>query len=326
MIDNLLKDLYRVKKPQVDFQNALNQFQGIKKPHRYRPPETTGQSMLKMNYSNSLCNMRTTGLNISYEEPEIDQYKSYINFLKYGGIVKANLIPDKNGNVSFAVPVGKYTNLIAIASDQENIVQVGINVRSYAKEIQKSQLTLTKPLDPKKNFNEVRKVLNFKSTEKHKIKDLTSADYTIIDTLEKVKNIQLEIAKTDHNLICPDLFFLVSWHKLSYEEKIKKYTLYVSHETHLFLYFKDKQFFDKVVKPFIINKVEKSFIDYWLLEDYAKIENYTRVEFDEMLNSVEKIIMIYTVRQYDENTSKLLLERMKMNVESIQENLEYRNM
>ena len=279
-----------------------------------------------MNQKINLTNNGIMHFNRSYDNnPEIDQYKSYINFLKYGGIMKANLMPDKNGNVSFAVPAGKYTNIIAIASDQENIVQALINVQSYSKELHKSQLALIKPLDPKKHFNEVRKVLNFKSGEKHKIKDVTSADYTIIDTLEKVKNIQLEIAKTDHHSICPDLFFLISWHKLSFDEKLKKYTLYISHETHLFLYFKDKQFFEKVVQPFIINKVEKSFIDYWLLEDYKMIENYTRVEFDEMLNSVEKVLLIYMVRQLDEDTSKLLVERMRMNVESVQENLEYRN-
>ena len=53
-------------------------------------------------------------------------------------------------------------------------MQAGINVRLSAKEIQKSRLALAKPLDPKTNFNEVGKVLNFKSTEKHKKKDATS--------------------------------------------------------------------------------------------------------------------------------------------------------
>ena len=48
--------------------------------------------------------MKATGLSISYEEPDIDQYKSYINFLKYGRIVKANLIPDKNGTFHLRYP------------------------------------------------------------------------------------------------------------------------------------------------------------------------------------------------------------------------------
>lgn len=220
--------------------------------------------------------------------PDIDQYKSYLNFLKHSGILKSNLVPDKNGNVSFTVPGGKYTNLIVIASDNENIVQTNINLPSHPAKFLKRNLNLKESLDPKKNFNEVRKVLKFSKDGKHKIKDMTSADYNIIDTLEKVKNIQLEIAKMDGCDICPDLLFLTSWHRLTFEEQIKKYTLYISHEVHLFLYFKDKPFFDKVVKPFLMNKFERSFIDYWLLEDYEEIEKYSKVEFFDMLNSVEK--------------------------------------
>lgn len=29
---------------------------------------------------------------------------------------------------------------------------------------------------------------------------------------------------------------------------------------------KDPQYFEQVVKPFLLNKMEKTFVDYWLLE------------------------------------------------------------
>jgi len=63
----------------------------------------------------------------------------------------------------------------------------------------------------------------------------------------------------------------------------------------LFLYFKDKPFFNKVVKEFIKNKHEKSLIDLWLLGEYSTIQTYNKVEFFENLNSVEKILVIYII-------------------------------
>ncbi len=51
------------------------------------------------------------------------------------------------------------------------------------------------------------------------------------------------------------------------EEKLKKYDKYASHELNLFVYFKDKEFFEGVVKVFIRNKKEKTLVDYYLLDD-----------------------------------------------------------
>ena len=135
-------------------------------------------------------------------------------------------------------------------------------------------------------------------------KNLTGVKYRVIDCWEKVKNVQLKIAKMDRWKISTDLLFLTSWNLFTFEEKVQHYNLYFSHETNLFLYFKDKQFFLKVIKPFIRNKQEKSFIDYWLLGDYGKIEQYNTVEFYENLNSVEKILLIYIIAQKDQGKLK----------------------
>lgn len=81
-----------------------------------------------------------------------------------------------------------------------------------------------------------------------------------------------------------DLLFLVTWNKCSETEKLVLYNKFFSHEVNVFLYFKDKTFFNKVIKGFLRNKHEKSLIDHWLLGDYEKIVKYNQVEYFENLN------------------------------------------
>lgn len=51
----------------------------------------------------------------------------------------------------------------------------------------------------------------------------------------------------------------------------------------LFLYFKDYDYFVSVAKPFISSKMEKTFIDYWLLGDYEAISQFqTACNFDKL--------------------------------------------
>ena len=59
--------------------------------------------------------------------------------------------------------------------------------------------------------------------------------------------------------------FLSQWNSLSADERGKLYGAYASHELDLFLYFKDRRFFDEVVAPHLKNKRFKQFMDKWLL-------------------------------------------------------------
>ena len=59
---------------------------------------------------------------------------------------------------------------------------------------------------------------------------------------------------------CLDLLewdFLTEWESISDMEKLKKYDKMCCHELNLFLYNKDKEFFNAVVKDLLSNKKEK---------------------------------------------------------------------
>lgn len=61
----------------------------------------------------------------------------------------------------------------------------------------------------------------------------------------------------------------IHWVTFGEEKKIKLYNRFLCHEFNTFLKFKDPAFFAKIVRPFILNKFKKTFIDLCLLEDLS---------------------------------------------------------
>ena len=55
------------------------------------------------------------------------------------------------------------------------------------------------------------------------------------------------------------------WHSFDLQKKNQLYTKYSCHELNFFLFRKDKEFYESVVKDFIKNKMEKTFVDWYLL-------------------------------------------------------------
>ena len=80
---------------------------------------------------------------------------------------------------------------------------------------------------------------------------------------------------------------VMKWHSYSDEEKSKQYSKNHSHEFNIFLYYKDPDFFKATVKPFLSHKMEKTFVDHYLLENYNKLTEYTKIHKLNSLNSLE---------------------------------------
>lgn len=86
---------------------------------------------------------------------------------------------------------------------------------------------------------------------------------------------------------CHDFAFLGDWAILSDAEKRELYGKRASHELDLFLYFKDRQFFDAVIAPNLKNKRVKRFTDRWLLGE--DLSEYAQVF--QSLNALEKCLL-----------------------------------
>ena len=84
--------------------------------------------------------------------------------------------------------------------------------------------------------------------------------------------------------------FILDWLELSETEKTEKYCKYACHELNFFLIHKDRLFFDSVVRPYLVCKKDKTFIDHWLLED--DLAEFEKKWAFQQLNIVEKILLL----------------------------------
>jgi hypothetical protein len=83
--------------------------------------------------------------------------------------------------------------------------------------------------------------------------------------------------------------FILDWPELEPEQKRTNYSKHACHELNFFLSRKDPQFFNVVVKPYLRQKKDKTFMDHYLLGDdlsrYVDVWNYRR------LNIVERALL-----------------------------------
>lgn len=113
-----------------------------------------------------------------------------------------------------------------------------------------------------------------------KSSDFTSTEIQLVDSIPKLFTTQKELNKilglqsdlsTNNGYDYWD--FLTKWTSYNLDEKHKKYYKNSCHELNLFIFCKDPTFFNDFVKPFIANKIEKSFIDRFLMNDTDYLDN-----------------------------------------------------
>ena len=130
-------------------------------------------------------------------------------------------------------------------------------------------MSLLRSYNPEKSFAETRRTTNCLKSDKFVVEDITSTDMQIIDSLQKVWLVQKEL-KRFSNEEQEFIDAMLKWPTQTAEQKAKAYSEYTSHEFNVFLKLKDTAFFENAVRPFITNKIEKTVVDYWLLDfDFA---------------------------------------------------------
>ena len=104
--------------------------------------------------------------------------------------------------------------------------------------------------------------------------------------------------------------FIKQWVSYDKETKDKHYSKHACHELHLFLYFKDRAFFDAVVKPTLAHKHDKTFIDQYLLEE--DLRNYVRPWAFNRLNTFEQSLLLQRLQDQSDSILRSLDERVAL--------------
>ena len=90
--------------------------------------------------------------------------------------------------------------------------------------------------------------------------------------MKSLYEIVLALIGSSHALL--EWEFIINWASLSYDEKLIKYDRYNSNEMNLFVCFKDREFFEGVAKPHLVNKGNKKLIDMFLLDDRSELKKF----------------------------------------------------
>ena len=129
----------------------------------------------------------------------------------------------------------------------------------------------------------------------HHIDDVRSSETMIVDNFQKVQEVLTQLKNdkechVDSHSHFKQFEFVQKWAQgsLSKADKDRYFSGYSCHEFHLFLRKHDPDYFKEVVQPFVATKMEKTFIDYYILEDHDWIIEQAEVgTFESALNPLE---------------------------------------
>jgi hypothetical protein len=102
---------------------------------------------------------------------------------------------------------------------------------------------------------------------------------------------------------------LVRWHQLSEEEKERFCAEHACHELHLFLWRKDRPFFDRVVRPVLAEKLEKQLVDRYLLE--LPLEKDNHLWNFSRFNALERVLLASRLPEARDGTHRWLAHRLQ---------------
>jgi hypothetical protein len=230
------------------------------------------------------------------------------SFLQDRGAVVSNASVDPDGHVT--IDMSKFSNLSVaciVIEDKNNCLCEVIPLDS--KEPIKKDLRLEQSREANKVYLHERTAHRLVMGETLNIADLNNTEMTIIDHQSGLMEI-LKLISGRRDL--DEWDFLKRWETMESDEKLKKYDKYISHELHLYTYFKDSEFFEMVVKAHIQNKNEKTFIDFFLLNDVETLKKYLDKVNVHSLNILEQALLILALKDVSRDECIKLFDLLRM--------------
>jgi hypothetical protein len=208
-----------------------------------------------------------------------------LDFLGDASAVIPNLVPDKDGVISVArKDVGPHSTVTVVAVDPLNTTVRTVSLPESQATF--ADLRLKHGLDPTAHFAQQKQVTVLEPGKAFVLADVAGSRFESYDSLAKVYGLYATLSK---NAALAEFSFLPNWPTLKPEEKRSLYSKHACHELNFFVFKKDPAFFAEVVKPFLANKKDKTFLDNWLLGNdttpYLQPWEYGR------LNTVERVLM-----------------------------------
>lgn len=230
---------------------------------------------------------------------------SNLEFLSQASSVACNLPVDRNGSVTIEPDlISPFHNILQIvAVDDDNTCLRNVILQDNDGESYRD-VRLTNVLDPEVHWTERREILELREPgEVLFVENFATSEIETYDDLSDVFELFTTLSGVDE---LQNFKFLTRWNELTLEQKLMCYDEYVCNELNFYVYRKDVEFFSEVVQPLLASKVQKSFMDKYLLDmdlaDYTSVVKYTS------LNTLERILLASKIAELAEPTLKYLLD------------------
>ncbi|TXT33475.1 MAG: hypothetical protein FD138_1880, partial [Planctomycetota bacterium] len=162
-------------------------------------------------------------------------------------------------------------------------------------------------LDPKKHFTQQKRISLIGAGQPFTLADIATSKFEAYDSLARV---YLLFTTLTHDPKLAEFSFILNWPKLKPEEQREKYSKFACHELNVFLAKKDPKFFNAVVKPYLANKKDKTFLDRWLLDD--KVDPFLQPWSHGQLNTAERVFLAQHINGEGPKTSRHIDELFKL--------------
>ena len=223
-----------------------------------------------------------------------------LDFLSQPSVLLADLTPDDKGVVTVKLAdLGAHQQLCVLAVDDRNLAFRELSLAEVKANPLDLRLSEKQALDSKEHFTEQKQIGALTKGQTLTLADGGSARLEPYDNLARVYRLYMTLGN-DPKLV--EFSFILNWPKMKMEEKQAKYSEFACHELNFFLSRKDPEFFAKVIKPYLANKKDKTFMDHYLLED--KLDGYLQPWAYAELNMAERILLAQRLADEQAKTAR----------------------
>jgi hypothetical protein len=222
------------------------------------------------------------------------------DFLAAPSVVIANLRPDADGVVRVPLAdlgAAQLVQIIVVDPALTSTAELALPEIAPAPRDRRLRLAL----DSKGHFAEERRVEPLPQGATIVVDDVRTGKLELVDSLARAHQILLTLRSDD---ALRDFAFVTQWASLGAAEQQRKYAKYACHELNLFLAEKDPQFFSTTIRPYLVNRLHRTFIDQYLLGDdlRAHLDPWAFAR----LNTLERVLLARRIPEVRASIARLI--------------------
>ncbi len=226
-----------------------------------------------------------------------------LDFLASGSATAVNMKPNENGVVQIPKSnIGNAQQVVIVAVDFHSATSTIFTLPSVP--LDRSDLRLAKALPSTQNFSQQRRIEFSPAGTTFELPSTSVPEIKVFDSIASVYSM-FETISNDATL--RTFRFILDWTDLSERDKQAKYSEFACHELNFYLFKKDPPFFESTVKPHLLNKHHKTFLDHWLLQD--DLSGYLEPWSFAQLNTFEHILLAQRIDGERPGITRLLQDR-----------------